>query len=91
MLRRQHPHGRRLAGSVRPEQAEHGALGDGEADSVHRPRLFEMFDQIDRLDGVVLCHARQPRDRIGQFATDFRPQFSMIFAGVMPSSLSLNS
>ena len=39
--RRQHPDERRLARAVRPEQSEHGALGDLKVDASERHRLAE--------------------------------------------------
>jgi len=39
--RRQHPHRRRLAGAVGPEEAEDLALRDGDVDALHRQYLVE--------------------------------------------------
>ena len=51
-------HGGRLAGAVRPEHAEHGALADGEVDAGQRLRGAEALGEALGLDGVgVCCHA----------------------------------
>ena len=52
-----HPHRGRLAGSVGPEQAEHRALRDHEADVVDGDRVVEVLDEIDGLDGRTRIHA----------------------------------
>ena len=55
--RRQHQHGRRLAGPVRPEEAVDLARLDAEVDRVHRPRpLLELAHERFDDDRVVLRH-----------------------------------
>src|SRR5207248_9898779 len=58
--RRQHPHGRGLAGAVGSEQSEHRARGDVEVDPVERhdvaEALAEAFDRDGR-DEVSIGHA----------------------------------
>ena len=44
--------GGRLAGAVRPEQAEHGAFGHVEVDAVQRPYVTEGLDQTFGIDGA---------------------------------------
>ena len=51
--RRQHQHGRRLAGAVRPEEAVDLARLDAQVDPVHRTRPFlELADETLDLDAV---------------------------------------
>ena len=45
-----HPHGRRLAGAVGPEQPEHRPLGDREADVVDGGLVTETLDEVLGLD-----------------------------------------
>ena len=47
----EHADGGGLAGAVRPEDAEHRAGGDGEADAVDRAVLAELLDESVGLDG----------------------------------------
>ena len=55
--RRQHQHGRRLAGAVRAEEAVDLARRDGEVDAVDRARaLLELPDEALRLDGEPVAH-----------------------------------
>ena len=49
--RGQHPDGGGLAGTVGPEQAQHGALGHHEAHAVDGDGVAELLDQVDCLDG----------------------------------------
>ena len=53
--RRQHPHGRRLAGAVRPEEAEDLTRRDLEVDAAHRLDVAapaaEGLDELAGLDG----------------------------------------
>src|SRR5204863_8095970 len=57
--RRQHVHGRRLAGSVRAEEAVDLARGDGKIDPVHGAwPVLELPDEVGRLDRVI-AHRRK--------------------------------
>src|SRR5204863_8820691 len=56
--RRQHPDQRRLAGAVRPEQAEDRAVLDGETDPVHGGEVAEFLHDAANVDGV---HVREVR------------------------------
>jgi hypothetical protein len=57
-------HDRRLAGAVGPEQAQHGALGDGEVDPVERGLCAEPLDETLDDDGIGhAAHARTPHRR----------------------------
>ena len=49
---RQHADGGGLARAVRPEQAQHGALGDIEVDAVQSPYVAEGLHQAFGVDGA---------------------------------------
>jgi len=52
----EHAHHRRLACAVGPEQAEHRALGDGEADALDRLHVAEVLLEVVG-DDRTLCHS----------------------------------
>jgi hypothetical protein len=66
--RREHQHGRRLAGPVRSEEAVHLPGRDVEVDPVHRTRpVLELADEAADLDAVVLLrHGPYPTCRLSR-------------------------
>ena len=69
--RGQDPHGRRLAGAVRPEQREHAAPVDLQVDAVEHGQLAVGLPQPGHLDRKVAGHVHSSRIAFCVFDTLF--------------------